>query len=204
MTVYCQIYPINFGKCVIYWEYLCVPSRRASLQDKSLPKSPAIDRLMKKISKKNGKGETALHTAAIKGSRRMVKTLLQLGADPNAQVDYQLLPLTNSTSHRLFHLIKHFLRPRAHCTTNYHITNCLKTPLKSKPRTNRIYFYSIHSFTQNYRCKYIMFLAGQCRVEPPSWGLQPRKLFCGQAFTWIRSRHWPQGFCQRFAFARCC
>merc|ERR1719167_1701123 len=56
------------------------------------PRSPAVDRLMKKISKKNGKGETPLHTAAIKGSRRLVKTLLQLGADPNAQDNAEWSP----------------------------------------------------------------------------------------------------------------
>ena len=30
-------------------------------------RSPALERLFKKISKKNGKGETPLHTAAIRG-----------------------------------------------------------------------------------------------------------------------------------------
>ena len=30
-------------------------------------KSPALERLFKKITKKNGKGETPLHTAAIRG-----------------------------------------------------------------------------------------------------------------------------------------
>jgi hypothetical protein len=34
--------------------------------------SPAVDRLIKKISKKNTKGETPLHTAAIRGSSRLV------------------------------------------------------------------------------------------------------------------------------------
>ena len=50
-----------------------------------IPNSPTVDRLLKKISKKNTKGETPLHTAAIRGSSRLVRQLLQMGADPNAQ-----------------------------------------------------------------------------------------------------------------------
>ena len=33
----------------------------------AIGRSPALERLLKKISKKNGKGETPLHTAAIRG-----------------------------------------------------------------------------------------------------------------------------------------
>ena len=42
-----------------------------------LGRSPAIERLMKKISKKNGKGETPLHTAAIKGKFYSIKIFCQ-------------------------------------------------------------------------------------------------------------------------------
>ena len=55
--------------------------------------SPAVDRLLKKISKKNTKGETPLHTAAIRGSSRLVRQLLQMGADPNAQDNAEWSPL---------------------------------------------------------------------------------------------------------------
>jgi len=55
--------------------------------------SPAVDRLLKKISKKNTKGETPLHTAAIRGSSRLVKQLLKMGADPNVQDNAEWSPL---------------------------------------------------------------------------------------------------------------
>jgi len=55
--------------------------------------SPAVDRLIKKISKKNTKGETPLHTAAIRGSSRLVKQLLKMGADPNVQDNAEWSPL---------------------------------------------------------------------------------------------------------------
>ena len=38
-------------------------------------------------------GETPLHTAAIRGSSRLVKQLLQMGADPNAQDNAEWSPL---------------------------------------------------------------------------------------------------------------
>ena len=63
------------------------PSLKKALQ------SPAVDRLLKKISKKNTKGETPLHTAAIRGSSRLVRQLLQMGADPNAQDNAEWSPL---------------------------------------------------------------------------------------------------------------
>ena len=52
-----------------------------------------MDRLLKKISKKNTKGETPLHTAAIRGSGRLVKQLLKMGADPNVQDNAEWSPL---------------------------------------------------------------------------------------------------------------
>ena len=55
--------------------------------------SPTVDRLLKKISKKNTKGETLLHTAAIRGSTRLVHQLLQIGADPNVQDNAEWSPL---------------------------------------------------------------------------------------------------------------
>ena len=55
--------------------------------------SPTVDRLLKKISKKNTKGETPLHTAAIRGSTRLVHQLLQIGADPNVQDNAEWSPL---------------------------------------------------------------------------------------------------------------
>ena len=60
---------------------------------KKVLQSPAVDRLLKKISKKNTKGETPLHTAAIRGSARLVRQLLQMGADPNAQDNAEWSPL---------------------------------------------------------------------------------------------------------------
>lgn len=55
--------------------------------------TPAIDRLIKKISKRNSKGETPLHTAAIRGSSKLVRQLLVMGADPNAQDNAEWSPL---------------------------------------------------------------------------------------------------------------
>ena len=55
--------------------------------------SPALERLLKKISKRNSKGETPLHTAAIRGSPRLVRQLLMMGADPNAQDHAEWSPL---------------------------------------------------------------------------------------------------------------
>ena len=41
-------------------------------------RSPALDRLFKKITKKNGKGETPLHTAAIRGKYNIKSTHKQI------------------------------------------------------------------------------------------------------------------------------
>ena len=78
------------------------PSTTASLrraifsqqqQQQQQNNSPTVERLLKKISKKNAKGETPLHTAAIRGSARLVRQLLQMGADPNAQDNAEWSPL---------------------------------------------------------------------------------------------------------------
>ena len=51
-------------------------------------RTPAEDRLLKRMEKKNDKGETQLHRAAIKGNRRMAEILLVSGViDSNAK-DY--------------------------------------------------------------------------------------------------------------------
>ena len=72
-------------------------SLRRSIFSQQLPhpqnNSPTVERLLKKISKKNAKGETPLHTAAIRGSARLVRQLLQMGADPNAQDNAEWSPL---------------------------------------------------------------------------------------------------------------
>ena len=63
--------------------------------------TPQEDRLMKKVSKRNHRGETPLHCSAIKvghnitlstlsqpcvqGNVAMVRKLLRMGADPNTQ-----------------------------------------------------------------------------------------------------------------------
>jgi len=51
------------------------------------PKTPAEERVLKKVSKRNHRGETPLQCAAIKGNPGLVRKLLRLGADPNSQ-DY--------------------------------------------------------------------------------------------------------------------
>ena len=51
----------------------------------STPRTPAEDKIRKKLHKKNAKGETPLHVAAIKGNNGLVKKLLQLGAEPNVK-----------------------------------------------------------------------------------------------------------------------
>ena len=46
------------------------PGAKSHCKSPSVVRSPALERLLKKISKKNGKGETPLHTAAIRGKER--------------------------------------------------------------------------------------------------------------------------------------
>ena len=63
-------------------------SPSATLQDSSMsngPRTPAEERVMKRIAHVNSRGETYLHKAAIKGSAKLVEKLLRLGADPNVQ-----------------------------------------------------------------------------------------------------------------------
>ncbi|QQP36199.1 Uncharacterized protein FKW44_021222, partial [Caligus rogercresseyi] len=43
------------------------------------------ERLRRKLCKKNSKGETPLHAAAIKGRASLVRRLLALGASPNVK-----------------------------------------------------------------------------------------------------------------------
>ena len=47
------------------------------------PKTPAEDRMKKKLYRRNGKGETQLHRAAIKGNLPLCKKLLAMGIDAN-------------------------------------------------------------------------------------------------------------------------
>ena len=48
-------------------------------------RTPQEDRMLKKVSKRNHRGETPLHCSAIKGNVAMVRKLLRMGADPNTQ-----------------------------------------------------------------------------------------------------------------------
>ncbi len=49
----------------------------------SSPSTPAAERLRKRMLRKNAKGETLLHRAAIKGNRRVAEDMLAIGIDPN-------------------------------------------------------------------------------------------------------------------------
>jgi len=57
------------------------------------PRTPAEERIYKKVTKKNHRGETALQCAAIKGNIRLVRKLLRLGADPNCKDNAGWTPL---------------------------------------------------------------------------------------------------------------
>ena len=48
-------------------------------------RTPQEDRQLKKVSKRNHRGETPLHCSAIKGNVALVRKLLRMGADPNTQ-----------------------------------------------------------------------------------------------------------------------
>ena len=48
-------------------------------------RTPKEDRELKKVSKRNHRGETPLHCSAIKGNVALVRKLLRMGADPNTQ-----------------------------------------------------------------------------------------------------------------------
>ena len=72
-----------------------------SVRGEKAGSTPQEDRLMKKVSKRNHRGETPLHCSAIKvghsaivlssqslviqGNVAMVRKLLRMGADPNTQ-----------------------------------------------------------------------------------------------------------------------
>ena len=49
----------------------------------SSPRTTTEDRLRKKLLRKNDKGETHLHRAAIKGNKKVAEKLLRIGIDPN-------------------------------------------------------------------------------------------------------------------------
>ncbi len=55
----------------------------ASSSSSSSPRTPFEDRLSKRLKRKNAKGETHLHRAAIKGNWRFAERMLRLGLDPN-------------------------------------------------------------------------------------------------------------------------
>lgn len=72
------------------------PGTSARLTSKSVgntPRTPAEERVYKKVTKKNHRGETALQCAAIKGNLRLVRKLLRLGADPNCKDNAGWTPL---------------------------------------------------------------------------------------------------------------
>ena len=48
-------------------------------------RTPQEDRQLKKVCKRNHRGETPLHCSAIKGNVALVRKLLRMGADPNTQ-----------------------------------------------------------------------------------------------------------------------
>ena len=48
-------------------------------------RTPQEERHLKKVSKRNHRGETPLHCSAIKGNVALVRKLLRMGADPNTQ-----------------------------------------------------------------------------------------------------------------------
>ena len=66
-----------------------------------------------KIDKRNGKGETSLHTACIKGNLEMVKDYLALGANANTQDHSGLTPLHEACQRGFLDIVKVLLDARA-------------------------------------------------------------------------------------------
>merc|ERR1719323_1152897 len=66
---------------------------------RSQDRTPQEDRLIRKVSKRNHRGETPLHCSAIKGNVAMVRKLLRMGADPNTQDNAGWSPLHEACNH---------------------------------------------------------------------------------------------------------
>lgn len=64
---------------------LCFAASELSPRPSSPHSASKLTPLEKKVSRRNGKGETPLHMAAIKGDLRRAKALLKAGADVNVQ-----------------------------------------------------------------------------------------------------------------------
>ena len=65
------------------------------------------------IEKKNGKGETALHSACIKGLAGKVREYLALGADPNTQDHARLTPLHEACQKGHLEIVQILLEAKA-------------------------------------------------------------------------------------------
>jgi len=65
----------------------------SSKGNEGTPKTPAEERVLKKVCKRNHRGETPLQCAAIKGNLGLVRKLLRLGADPDSQDNAGWTPL---------------------------------------------------------------------------------------------------------------
>jgi hypothetical protein len=59
------------------------PSPSASAAAAGSPRTTTDERMRKKLLRKNDKGETHLHRAAIRGNRKVAEILLNIGIDPN-------------------------------------------------------------------------------------------------------------------------
>jgi len=73
-------------------------------------RTPQEDRQLKKVSKRNHRGETPLHCSAIKGNVALVRKLLRMGADPNTQDNAGWSPLHEACNRGNLSVAKLLLR----------------------------------------------------------------------------------------------
>jgi len=73
-------------------------------------RTPQEDRMLRKVSKRNHRGETPLHCSAIKGNVAMVRKLLRMGADPNTQDNAGWSPLHEACNRGNLSVAKLLLR----------------------------------------------------------------------------------------------
>jgi len=81
-------------------------------------RTPQEDRQLKKVSKRNHRGETPLHCSAIKGNVALVRKLLRMGADPNTQDNAGWSPLHEACNRGNLSVAKLLLRHGAQVNCN--------------------------------------------------------------------------------------
>lgn len=102
------------------------------------PKTPAEDRLKKKLYRRNGKGETQLHRAAIKGNQALCKKLLAMGIDPNVTDHAGYTPLHEACNRGNAAIVKVLVKKGADVNVFGGVGDMRETPLHDAARNGHL------------------------------------------------------------------